>query len=232
MTHLELENLASEYLEGLLEPGRRAEVETHLAQCAACRELVADVRGALELCHSAEDLEPAPWLISKILLATVGERKPTLRQQLVAFFRPALHPRFAYAVAMAVFSFSIIVNAAGINLRHVRIEDLNPRSWVRGANRAGHNLVARAEKFYYDLRVVYEIESRLRQLRSQPPQQEKEAPKQEPPAGGSSDGKQPGNPELASNPGLFVTAASLTGTVAKRLGEKPATPGTERSRSQ
>ena len=69
---------------------------------------------------------------------------------------------------MAVFSFSIIVNAAGINLRHMTVEDLNPRTWFFRANRAGHLYYARAEKFYYDLRVVYEIESRLRQLRSHP----------------------------------------------------------------
>ena len=106
MTHLELENLASDYLEGQLDAARREQVEMHLAGCAACRELIADVRRVTELCHAAEDLEPAPWLIPKILLATVGERKPTLQEQLAAFFRPAAQPRISYAVAMAVFSFS------------------------------------------------------------------------------------------------------------------------------
>ena len=54
MTHLELENLASEYLEGQLEQARRQEVETHLNDCASCRELVEGLRHALELCRSAE----------------------------------------------------------------------------------------------------------------------------------------------------------------------------------
>ena len=168
MTHLELENLTSDYLEGLLAPALKSEVEAHLSACPSCLEMVEDVRRVMQLCHSAPELEPAPWLVSKIMLATVGERKPTLADRLVAFFRPALQPRFAYGVAMAVFSFSIIVNAAGINLRHMTVEDLNPRTWFFRANRAGHLYYARAEKFYYDLRVVYEIESRLRQLRSQP----------------------------------------------------------------
>ncbi|MHB8652733.1 MAG: anti-sigma factor family protein [Terriglobia bacterium] len=223
MTHLELENLASDYLEGQLDAVRRAEFEAHSAECAPCRELVADLRHTLELCRSAEDMEPAPWLVPKILLATIGEREPTFGEQLAAYFRPAARVRMAYAVAMAVFSFSIIVNTAGINLRHLTFEDLNPRTWIYQANRTGHLAVARAEKFYYDLRVVYEIESRLRQFQQQPGQgdgqQEKEAPKPVAPAGGTTDSKQPDNPELAEAGGLAPTDFDLGGTLISRPAE-------------
>ncbi len=150
MTHLEIENLASDYLEGLLDPSPRAAVEAHLSGCAACRELMGDVRHALELCRAAEDVEPKPWLVSKILLATIGEREPTWGERIAAFFRPVLHPRVAYPVAMSVFSFFFIVNAAGLNLRSLRFEDLNPRTWVGRADRQGHLMYARAEKFDYD----------------------------------------------------------------------------------
>jgi hypothetical protein len=71
---------------------------------------------------------------------------------------------------------------------------------------------ARAEKFYYDLRVVYEIESRLRQLRSHP-EVEEEAPKQEPPAGGSTTSEPLTLPALADNQaragGVAEPAATL-----------------------
>jgi len=177
MTHLEIENLASDYLEGLLEPSQRAAVEEHLTQCVACREMLEDVSSVLEMCQAAEDLEPKPWLVSKIMLATIGERKPSWRERITAYLRPVLQPRVAYPIAMTVFTFSIIVNAAGLNLRSLRFEDLNPRTWVGRANRQGHLMAARAEKFYYDLRVVYEIESRFRQLGGQPQGQEEEAPK-------------------------------------------------------
>jgi hypothetical protein len=215
MTHLELENLASEYLEGQLDAVRRVQVEEHLRECGPCRGLVSDLQHVMELCHSAEDLEPTPWLIAKIMRATVGERKPTFREQLAAFLRPATEPRLAYAVAMAVFSFSIIVNAAGLNLRKLTLADLNPRTWVYQANRTGHLLYARAEKFYYDLRVVYEIESRFRQLRSEPSQQEPETPKPEAPAGGSTDRNLPGAAQLASVERLTTAAASSMGRAAK-----------------
>jgi hypothetical protein len=210
MTHLELENLASEYLEGQLDAVRRVQVEAHLKDCAACRELIGDLQHAMELCQSAAELEPAPWLIAKIMRATVGERKPTFREQVAAFLRPATQPRLAYAVAMAIFSFSIIVNAAGLNLRKLTLADLDPRTWFYEANRTGHLLYARVEKFYYDLRVVYEIESRFRQLRSEPGTQEPETPKPQAPAGGSTDRKVAGEAQLASVQGLATTAASPT----------------------
>ena len=123
MTHLEIENLASDYLEGFLDPCVRTEVDAHLSECAACRELMGDVRHALELCQAAEDVEPKPWLVPKILRATIGERKPSWREQIAAYIRPVVQPRVAYPIAMTVFTFSVIVNAAGLNLRSLRFED-------------------------------------------------------------------------------------------------------------
>src|SRR5712692_5603509 len=134
MTHLDVENLASDYLEGGLEATSKAQVEAHLAACATCRELMAELRSVLELCRSAEEFDPAPWLIAKILRATTGQRKRSLREQFADLFRPVAQPRVAYAAAMAVFSFLIIVNAARINLRHFTLEDLNPRTWFDRAN--------------------------------------------------------------------------------------------------
>jgi len=207
MTHLEVENLASDYLEGLLAEGQREEFEAHLQGCRSCGEMVDDVRRAMEMCHAAPELEPSPWLVQKIMLATVGERKPGWRERLAAFFRPTIQPRIVYTAAMAVFSLSIIVNAAGINLRHLTVEDLNPMTWAQRANRARHLYAARAEKFYYDLRVVLEIESRLRQLRSHS-EDEQEAPKQEPPPGGSTNTAPPVFPALAANQARIVEMAS------------------------
>jgi len=71
---------------------------------------------------------------------------------------------------------------------------------------------ARAEKFYYDLRVVIEIESRLRQLRSHP-EEEQQAPKQEPPPGGSTNTAPPPFPALAANQTRIVEMASTRATL-------------------
>jgi hypothetical protein len=127
-----------------------------------------------------------------------------------------------------VFSFSIIINAAGINLRHMTVADLNPRTWFFRANRAGHLFYARAEKFYYDLRVVVEIESRLRQLRSQPAE-EQEAPKQEPPSGGSTNSAPLTLPALATNQPRVVDVADPAAIPGNEIVPNPLTTQTVRS---
>lgn len=199
MTHLELENLASEYLEGRLEAARRAEVEEHLAGCGTCRELLSDVQMAIQVCRSAEKAAAPPWLISKIRLATTGEAPSGIAEQVNALLRMVRQPRVAYAVAMTVFSISLIANVAGLNLRRMNMTDLNPSTWMYRANRAGHLLYARAEKFYDDLRIVYEIESRFRNVQSAPAEEEKT---------GSKPSNSPGRPASATDNGSGQMASA------------------------
>lgn len=181
MTHLELENLASDYLEGQLDQARRAEMEAHLDQCATCREVLSDVRLAIQTCRSVEEMMPPPWLLPRIRLATMGKERTGIVKQVNALLLRIRQPRVAYAVAMTLFSVSLIMNVAGLNLRSINIADLNPAAWVYRANRAGHLFYARAEKFYDDLRIVYEIESRFRDTQSETDQQENQTQKPGPP---------------------------------------------------
>jgi Putative zinc-finger len=204
MTHPEIENLASDYLEGQLDAARHAEVEQHLAGCASCQEVLADLRFAIQVCQSAGEVMPPPWLMSRIRLATVGESRTGIADQVNALLRAIRQPRVAYAVAMTVFSVSLIVNITGLNLRRLDVQDLNPATWVYRANRAGHLLYARAEKFYDDLRIVYEIESRFRNAQSQPADQEKQTSKPSP---------SPGQPaSTADTGGLQMASAYIDAT--------------------
>ncbi len=167
MTHLEIENLASEYLEGSLAPARQAQVDEHLAACAACRELMEDMRSAIQACHEAAEVPAPPWLVARIRHATLGEKPPSWLDQLRALPRLFRQPRLVYGIATAVFSVSIIANAAGLRFQNLTMSDLNPATWYNQVNRAGHLFYAHAEKFYYDLRIVYEIESRFRDAQVQ-----------------------------------------------------------------
>ena len=115
---------------------------------------------------------------------------------------------------MTVFAFSVIVNAAGLNLRDLRVQDLNPRTWYSRANRSGHLMYAHAEKFYYDLRMVYLIESRFRELRSQPEDQQEGAPAPAAPSGGTSLETPFGHTQFASNAGRGLVALAATGESA------------------
>jgi Putative zinc-finger len=206
MTHLEFENLASEYLEERLDVARHAQVEEHLKGCASCRELLSGVRHAIQICRSAEEVMPPPWLMSKIRLATLGEAPTGIAEQVNALLRNFRQPRFAYAVAMTVFSLSLIVNIAGLNLRRLNVQDLNPATWAYRANRAGHLLYARAEKFYDDLRIVYEIESRFRNDQSKSAEQEKKTGKPN---------SSPGNPASSSDSSVQQMASGTAGAAGQ-----------------
>ncbi len=231
MTHLEIENLASDYLEGLVEAPQKMAVETHLTECAPCRELLQDLRHVMELGRAAEDIEPKPWLISQIMQATVGERKPTWGRRIAEFFRPILQPRVAYPIAMTVFTFSIIVNAAGLNLRSLQWEDLNPRTWASRVTRQGYLMEARAEKFYFDLRVVYEIESRFRQFSGESQIEQKVPQKSDEPDGGSSR-RTPSEPTTASNGGAWGMMAEDGQQMIPPVGNSTRHAGTGRSLRQ
>jgi len=198
ITHLELENLVSDYLEDQLDQARRIAVEEHLEGCASCRGVVADVRMAMEMCQSAEEVMAPPWLVSRIRFATMGEGHAGITEQVNAILHAIRHPRFAYAVAMTVFSLSLIVNISGLNLRRLNLHDLSPATWVYRANRAGHLLYARAEKFYDDLRIVYEIESRFRNARSENDDQDKQTSKPSPPSGRPASTTDPKGQQMAT----------------------------------
>lgn len=198
MTHLELENLASDYLEGQLDEARQAEVEEHLARCTPCQEVLSNVRLAIQACRSAEEMMPPPWLVSRIRLATMGEERRGVVEQVNALLQMIRQPRVAYAVAMTVFSVSLIVNVAGLDLRRVNMADLNPATWVYRANRAGHLFYARAEKFYDDLRIVYEIESRFRNAQPENDSQEMQTRKPGPSQGRPSSTAEHGGEQMAS----------------------------------
>jgi hypothetical protein len=222
MTHLELENLVSEYLEGQLDAVRRAETEEHLAACDQCRELFSDVRQAIEICRSAEKIDPPPWLISKIRLATTGEAPTGIAEQVNALLRMIRQPRVAYAVAMTIFSLSLIANVAGLNFRRLNMDDLKPSTWVYRANRAGHLLYARAERFYDDLRIVYEIESRFRNVQSAPAEPEKGSGRPGNSTGRPASAVDPGNGQMASAGMNSQQYAEITGAVPPTI--HPPTP--------
>jgi Putative zinc-finger len=199
MNHLEAVNQISEYLEKRMAPAPRAEFEAHLASCGECQEMVAEVGQMLEMFREAEPLQPAPWLITRIIHATTGERKLTWAERLFGAVRPLLQARVVYGISMAVFSITFLLHVANIDVRSLKLRDLNPGTWAYRANSQGHLLVARAEKYYYDLRVVYEIQNRLRELRNgqeTPPKTRKK----DPPDGGARGRSRTGSVELAEIP--------------------------------
>lgn len=164
MTHAEFASLLTDYVDGTLVSAEGAACEQHAAACESCRTMLADARLAVEVCRAAEDVTPAPWLLPRILRATAGARQPSLAMRVAAWSRPPYGLRVAYSAAMALFSLSFVLYVAKVNVRAVKLSDLNPKTWIYRADRHGHILAGRAQRFYEDLRFVYEVQSLLREL--------------------------------------------------------------------
>jgi hypothetical protein len=71
-----------------------------------------------------------------------------------------LQPRLAMTAAMAFFSIALTLNLTGVRLSELRPSDLKPSSIRRGFYEANAHVV----RYYDNLRVVYELESRVRDL--------------------------------------------------------------------
>ncbi|MDE3181522.1 MAG: zf-HC2 domain-containing protein [Acidobacteriota bacterium] len=215
MTHFELANLMTDYIEGTLDHSLEAQARAHLDGCSECSRMVEDVRMAIATCRDAQPLEPPPWLVSRIMRATVGERKPGLYERLLARLRPAFRPQVAYSLSMAIFSVSFILFTAKVNLRSMRLRDLNPATWVYRANSRGHMLMARAQKYYYDIRFVYDVQSLIQDMRQQPGKQPSATPKGGKAHGSASSKESPdARNELAKEAPIFSYRGGAAGRLA------------------
>lgn len=79
--------------------------------------------------------------------------------------RTVLEPRLALVAAMAFFSISLTLNLMGVRLTNLHAADLEPQSMRRAVTRQYAEANARVVRYYENLRIVYEVESRVHQLR-------------------------------------------------------------------
>ena len=111
-----------------------------------------------------EQIEPPPRLVYAILDQTLGPRDTaTGWRAVLAWMRGIGTVRFAYGALSMVATLAIFVTAAGFNWRKPKLADLRPDVIYRNADREAHLVYGKGMKFVNDLRVVNEIQSRLRQ---------------------------------------------------------------------
>ncbi len=200
----EFEALLSDALEGQLTPARKQGFDAHRRICAVCGPLFADVQAGQQWLRSLEEVEPPVHLVHNILAATsgvfstrseavtAGGRATPFGERLrerwdsfsASFFRPVAafvrQPRFVMSFGMIFFSFSLAMSAAGVKPADVAKVDLRPSAVRHAYNDAQIKVV----KYYDNIRFVYEIESKLRELKRTntpaepgPSEQQKENPK-------------------------------------------------------
>jgi hypothetical protein len=193
------ETLLVDALDGLLRPEDEVVFSSHMANCAACAEMFEEARRGREwLEFLAPEPEVPAYLLDKILVET-GHGKLDLsrldasklavaggpaagnvlamppvwqRPGFATRMRRFAEPRLMMTAAMAFFSIALTISMVGARL-NLRISDLRPTT-VRSVLEKRIMTASTPIVRYYDhLRFVYEVESRMRELRrsSESPQQ-------------------------------------------------------------
>jgi hypothetical protein len=193
------ETLLADALDGLLRPEDEATFTAHMATCAACTALFEESRRGREW---LEFLSPEPevpeGLLDRILAQTgpgqvagyglvpgssnvMPMPQPWQRPGFMGQVRRFAEPRLLMTAAMAFFSIALTLNLTDVKLSSLRISDLRPtvvRSFVERRVMMASTPIIR----YYDhLRFVYEVESRMRELRRTTEDSNQQAPKQQAP---------------------------------------------------
>ena len=168
----EFEGLISDALDGLLPAALKERFEGHRAECAACAVMFAETAAGMRWLSALEEVELPADFVRNVLAETTGEVAAKadapglswwqrLKAAVPKVVNPVLQPRFAMSFGMAFFSVTMLLNIAGLKLTDLRQLDLRPSALVRTYYEATGRLV----KYYENIRVVYEIESRVQELK-------------------------------------------------------------------
>jgi hypothetical protein len=99
------------------------------------------------------------------------ERRSWFRKMFGGMLDTVLQPRFAMGMAMTMLSFAMLVKFTGITPRPIRPADLDPvKIWAAVDDRA-HRTWDRAVKYYDNMRLVIEVQSRLKEWSEQDQEQ-------------------------------------------------------------
>jgi hypothetical protein len=202
----EWEALLVDALDGLLPVTDGAIFEAHSADCATCAKLLAQARQGqewMQFLHSEPEM-PGD-LMERILSRTSGAvaDRPLAVHGAPIPIGPTLlgmprrrfvwDTRLMMTAAMAFFSIALTLNLAGIRLTNLRLADLTPASMQSNLTRQFYGAKGQVVRYYDNLRFVYEVESKMRELRrdeetqrpSAQPTQETPTPKSIPQTGGA-----------------------------------------------
>jgi len=203
MQCVEVEALLAEALDGTLQGELLIGFEAHQQSCASCRRVVEEAKAGMLWLKGLDEAEPPINLVHNILAHTIGALPSEhavvaprgegwfekLKVRLAPVFAPVATPRFAMSFGMAFFSITMLLGIAGFKMRDLRHLDLSSK----GIMKTYYDSEARIIRYYENMRLVYEIESRVRDLKraatpenksdnKQQTQQRQQQQKQEAPA--------------------------------------------------
>jgi len=174
MQHAEFEALLAEAIDGTLHAAESQRFHAHAAACELCGPQYALALEGRSLLRDLPELEPPAYLLQKVLNVTsevpARVRSEEARGGWFAGVRPVfaavMQPRFGMSFAMAFFSVMLILNVTGVKLGDLRYMDLRPTAVKSSMVRTYYETTGRAQKYYENLRFVYQVQSALRDLRN------------------------------------------------------------------
>jgi hypothetical protein len=151
----------------------------HRQSCPNCGPLYADVQEGMQLLNGLEEVEPPRHLMHNILAITSGahpESEATagkqaragwqtrFRAQLMPALAGVLRSRFAASFCMAFFSLSLTLSLIGVRVTDVAYMAAHPSELRKTVVLEYSRLQARVMSYYDNMRLVYEVQNRVREL--------------------------------------------------------------------
>lgn len=177
----EFDAMLADALDGVLSEASQRRFDSHRLQCPTCAPLFRETSAGMAWLDSLEELEPPVNLVHNILSATSLRTAPAAvalpklgwKQRLSGVFNDLAvpirglvrEPRLAMTAAMAIFSVILSLNLAGVHLADLRHLDLRPSAIRETATIKYTETTNRVIHYYNSIRVVYEFESRLQELK-------------------------------------------------------------------
>jgi hypothetical protein len=178
----EFDLLLIDAVDGVLSGAALDRFQAHARTCATCGPLLAEAEAGRSWLKGLTEVEPPASLVTKILASTTGVDTQRLVAERAAqpriswwerfeatvleqFFAPiwatVRQPRFAMSFGMAFFALSVGLTVAGVKPADLRQVSLRPAA-IRHTYYATQ---ARVVRYYENVRIVYEVESRVREFR-------------------------------------------------------------------
>jgi hypothetical protein len=171
----QFEALLAEALDGTLSAEAKGAFDAHRRSCPLCGPLFAEAQEGMLLLQALPEVDPPKHLMHNILAATsLAEKRVTapaaqpeawldrLRQKLPAPMAGVFHSRFASSFAMAFFSLALTLNLLGVRVSQI---DWHPSALRKSVMLQYTQVEARVQRYYDNMRIVYEVESRVQSLK-------------------------------------------------------------------
>jgi hypothetical protein len=179
----EFELLLTDAIDGVLTGTGLDRFQAHARVCKACGPLFAEAEAGRNWLKGLTEVEPPASLVNNILVSTTGVDTQRLRVAVrspqpriswwehvrallsESMFGPiwavVRQPRFAMSFGMAFFALSVGLTVAGVKPADLRQISLRP-SAIRHTY---YNTQARVVRYYDNIRIVYEFQARLREVK-------------------------------------------------------------------